>query len=106
MRKYDTIIILKPQLSDSEVAEFIEKTKKTISQDGGEVISEEKMGRRKLSHPINKTRDGFYSYMKFRAAPAFVSKFMAQMKVNESVLRAAVLSSMEKELKVAPAKVA
>jgi len=97
MRIYETIIILRPQLSDNEVAEFVEKTKQAIAQAGGEVVSEEKMGRRRLSHPINHSRDGFYTYIKFKGEPAYVAKISQQLKLNEAVLRAAVMHGVMKE---------
>ncbi len=46
MNTYELIIILSPQLADTGVGEFIEKTKKLVTDEKGEVISEDKLGRR------------------------------------------------------------
>jgi len=45
MKTYEIVTILKPQLTDGEVAAFVEKAKAFISSSGGEVVSEEKLGR-------------------------------------------------------------
>jgi len=91
-------IILKPQLSDAEIAEFVDKTKKYITHEGGEIVSEEKMGRRKLAHEINHIRDGFYAYMKFKSEPKLLASLNQQLRVNESVLRSMAIKNDEKEI--------
>ena len=58
MSTYETVLILKPTLSDPEVAQFVEKTKQSISSDGGELVNHEVWGRRKLTHLIGKAREG------------------------------------------------
>ena len=51
MRTYETVTIVKPQLSDGEVAEFFTKVKEFVAKNGGEVTSEEKLGRRRRPEP-------------------------------------------------------
>ena len=102
MRTYETILILKPQLSDPEVAEFVEKAKKLISGEGGEILSEDKLGRRKLAHPIGRNRDGFYVYIKFKASSAVLDKLNHQLRVSENVMRHINFNASEKK-EAAPA---
>ena len=104
MKTYETVTIVKPQLSDGEVAAFVDKAKALIVSSGGEVISEEKLGRRRFSHDVNKNREGFYLYLKFKAAQPFVKEWANNMKLNQSVLRTAVMKHIEP--KVRPAKAA
>ena len=52
MKTYETVTIIKPQLTDGEVAAFVDKAKAFIASAGGEVVSEEKLGRRRFSHDI------------------------------------------------------
>ncbi|MCG2725408.1 MAG: 30S ribosomal protein S6 [Elusimicrobia bacterium] len=87
MNTYELIIILNPQVSDAEVGEFIEKTKKLVMNEKGEVISEDKLGRRKLSHAINKSRDGFYVFLKMRAESDALKNIKHHLKLQETVLR-------------------
>lgn len=105
MRTYETVTIVKPQLSDGEVAEFVVKAKELITKNGGEVTSEEKLGRRRFTHDVNHVRDGFYLYLKFKANPAFVKAWGEAMKLNEKVLRSMVLSAIEIKAKPAVAAV-
>lgn len=95
MHSYEQITILKPQLSDKEIAEFVTKTKEYITGNGGEVVSEESYGRKKLSHPIHHVRDGYYSYLKYKCSTAVLSDVRRQSKLNENVLRSIVFQSSD-----------
>ena len=102
MRTDESVIIVKPQLSDGEVGEFVLKAKELIAKHGGEVTSEEKLGRRKFTHEVNHVRDGFYLYLKFKAEPKFVKIFDSALKLNEKVLRSMTMIAMEVKAKPAP----
>ncbi len=104
MRTYETVTIVKPQLSDTEVANFVTTVKELVAKHGGEVTSEEKLGRRKFTHDVKNVRDGFYLYLKFKAQPNFVKVWEDTMKLNEKVLRSMVM--LANEVKVKPAPVA
>ena len=103
MKTYESVIIVKPQLSDGEVGEFVLKAKELIAKHGGEVTSEEKLGRRKFTHEVNHVRDGFYLYLKFKAEPTFVKVFEGALKLNEKVLRSMTMNAVEVKVKPAPA---
>ena len=102
MKTYESVIIVKPQLSDAEVGEFVNKAKTLITNKGGEVTSEEKLGRRKFTHEVNHVRDGFYLYLKFKAEPSFIIFFFFFLKLNENVLRSMTMNAVEVKAKPAP----
>ena len=104
MKTYESVIIVKPQLSDGEVGEFVTKVKDLIAKNNGEVISEEKLGRRKFTHEINHVRDGFYLYLKFKAEAAFVKTLDNTLKLNNNVLRSMTMLAVEIKAKPAPVK--
>ncbi len=104
MRTYESVIIVKPQLSDAEVGQFVTKVKDLITKNNGEVISEEKLGRRKFTHEINHVRDGFYLYLKFKAEASFVKTLENALKLNTNVLRAMTMVALEIKAKPAPVK--
>ena len=87
MQIYETVLILKPVMSDPEVAEFLEKTKQTVSAEGGEIVNHEIWGRRKLTHSIGKAREGVYLYLKYKAAPSLLKKLSHGFGLSDDVLR-------------------
>ena len=104
MRTYESVIIVKPQLSDAEVGQFVAQVKDLITKNGGEVTSEEKLGRRKFTHEINHVRDGFYLYLKFKAEASFVKTLENALKLNTNVLRAMTMVALEIKAKPTPVK--
>jgi len=87
MQIYETVMVVKPQLSDPEIAELVEKTKKVISAEGGEILNEDKWGRRKLTYPIKQAREGFYVYFKFQSPPVVLERLSHHFRVLDSILR-------------------
>ncbi len=100
MRTYETVLIIKPALSDPEVAQRVEKTKQIISTDGGELLSHEIWGRRKLTHLIGKSREGVYAYLKYRATPALLKKLQHNFSVTDDIMRDMTVVASERKFKV------
>lgn len=99
MPTYETVIILKPTLSDTQVTELTEKTKKDIASGGGEMLSQEVWGRRRLSHPIDKARDGVYAYFKYKSESALMPKLNHSLAIAEAVLRHMTVVAQDRKLK-------
>ena len=104
MHIYESVIVVHPRLSDSEIGEFVEKTKKMISTDGGEILGEDKWGRRKLAYPVRKNREGYYVYLKFNAQGSVIKKMNEFYRLQEDVLRTLTVHAYEAK-KQAPRKV-
>jgi small subunit ribosomal protein S6 len=104
MQTYETVLILKPAMSDPEVAEFSEKTKQTITADGGEIVSQEIWGRRKLTHMIGKAREGVYSYFKYRAGTATVKKLNHTFSISDNVIRNMTVVARDRKMRIKPKK--
>jgi len=87
MPNYESLLIFEPQLSDEEINDLLEKTKKIVTGEGGEILGEDRWGRRKLSYPIRRNREGNYIQIKFAGGPAILSKLDHFCKVNDAILR-------------------
>ena len=87
MDNYETVIILRAELSDAEIKEIAEKIKGLIEGQGGTILNWEDWGRKKLAYGIKKQGKGAYQILQY-AAPAQVLKEMDRtLKLNEAVLR-------------------
>ena len=87
------MLIINPQLTDAEVGEAVEKAKKILTDEKGEVLAEDRLGRKKFTHNVGKNRDGFYVYMKVKAAPESVKAINHSLKLQETVLRALMMKA-------------
>ena len=61
MKTYELMTIFKPNLDAEEVDKVIEKINSVITEFGGNVVSTDKGGRKKLAYEIQNFRDGFFA---------------------------------------------
>jgi small subunit ribosomal protein S6 len=64
-KRYETVFILTPVLSEDQAKEAAKKFRKTITDLGGKIINEEHWGLKKLAYPIQKKTTGFYHLLEF-----------------------------------------
>jgi len=101
MTTYELMIVINPQVSDTEATEIVEKAKKIVTDEKAEILNEDRLGRKKFAHPMGKHRDGFYLYLKVKAAPETVKNITHNLKLQESILRAMVLKTALESVKKA-----
>lgn len=99
MQIYETVLILKPVMSDPEVADYLEKLKQTISGEGGEIVNHEIWGRRKLTHIIGKAREGVYLYVKYKSSPALLKKLAHGFSVSDDVMRDMTVLAQDRKMR-------
>ena len=87
MKKYELLTVFKPNMDADEVDKALSKIEKQIKDFGGEVLSLDKMGRKKLAYEIQKFRDGFFSTQILTIAPDKIKEFKRQLKLNDNLLR-------------------
>ncbi|HOJ86482.1 MAG: 30S ribosomal protein S6 [Elusimicrobiales bacterium] len=96
---YDIVIILDPKLTENNVKDLITKSKKVISSAGGEILTEDNWGIRKISHPIKRNRDGFYYFMKAKLNGDKINEIKYNIKVMEGILRINLIKSLVEVVK-------
>jgi small subunit ribosomal protein S6 len=87
-KRYETVFILTPVLSDDQAKEAAKKFKKTLTDLGGKIVNEENWGLRKLAYPIQKKTTGFYHLMEFAGdGQKILGELETTYKRDERVLR-------------------
>ena len=87
MNKYETVFILTPVLSDDQMKETVEKFKKVLTDNGGNIENEETWGLRKLAYPIENKNTGFYTLIEFEGEPTIIDKLETAFRRDEKVIR-------------------
>ncbi len=87
MRRYETIYILRPTLSEDEVTEVIDGTNAILTTGNGQVISIDKWGLRTLAYLIKKETQGYYVYCDYATDPANVTEMERKFRIDESVMK-------------------
>lgn len=87
MNPYETIFIIKPSLTDEEIAKVIEKTKGIIQRGGGEVVVAENWGKKKLAYEVRKEKKGTYIIVHFKGTGATVSELERSYRLDETIIK-------------------
>ena len=87
MKLYETAVVLDSQQKNEEIEETITKFTSFIANNGGEVVSRDDWGKKRLAYEINKKQYGFYTFIRFTAPGTIVSLLEREYKLTESVLR-------------------
>ncbi len=87
MREYELVLIINPELEDTETESLIEGVKNNIESNGGEVLMVDPWGKKRLAFPIKKNNVGYYVLLIFRSEPAFVPQLSNSFRVIESIVR-------------------
>jgi small subunit ribosomal protein S6 len=87
MNNYETLYVLKPTLTDEEIASNIAKIENILVKEGAEILATDKMGMRKLAYPVEKNQRGVYTIVYFKAPGTIVSELERNLKFNEEVIK-------------------
>lgn len=87
MRKYETIYILQPDLSEDEIKVVADKVQDVISSYKGDFLRLEDWGIRKLAYPINKSTRGRYLYLRYDGGRELIAELERRLRLDEKVLR-------------------
>jgi len=87
LHKYESVLILHPETTESEQKSFLKNNQKIIKNHKGEIHSIDSWGKRRLRNPINKLKMGIYLHTTFEAESPTILELERTMKINEKVLR-------------------
>jgi small subunit ribosomal protein S6 len=87
MRRYELMLVLRPDLADDKVQAALERTARAIAGGGGQIVKQAPWGRRRLAYPIDHHREGSYYVVLFEAPPTAISELERGLLISEEVLR-------------------
>jgi small subunit ribosomal protein S6 len=86
-RDYETLFIIRPDLTDDSIEKEIAAVREMITADGGSIISEEKWGKKRLGFSINKHRYGYYALIRHTSDSQLVAKLTRRFRLSEAFLK-------------------
>lgn len=87
MNKYELAVILVPNLDEEAVKSEQQSIQELIERFGGTVEKIDDWGKRRLAYEINKTNEGFYSFITFNSESTAPAEIERRMRIKENVLR-------------------
>ncbi|MFO7685737.1 MAG: 30S ribosomal protein S6 [Desulfobacterales bacterium] len=87
MRRYETIVILDPDISEDGRTPVYDRIRDTISQGNGFLVLRDEWGSRKLAYAIKKKPRGFYARFDFCGTGAIVDEIERFCRIDERVMK-------------------
>jgi small subunit ribosomal protein S6 len=97
MRIYETGFILAPNLAEEETEQIILQMADIIAQREGQLIKQDRWGKRRLAYPIKKFSEGFYVFFQYEGKADIPVELERRFKQTDSVLRYLTLKKEAKE---------
>ena len=87
MNHYETVFILNPVLSETQVKETVKKFEDFLISKGAEFVAKEDWGLKKLAYPIQNKKSGFYHLFEFTVAGEAIEPFELEFRRDERIMR-------------------
>ena len=87
MNHYETVFILNPVLSETQIEETVKKFEDFLIKNGAKMVSKENWGLKKLAYPIQHKKSGFYHLFEFTADGAVISPYELEFIRDERIMR-------------------
>ena len=87
MALFEHVIMIKQDLSSSDVSNELKKYEDTISELDGSVIYKESWGLRNLAYPIKENKKAFYQYMNVDMPQGNIKSLNSKLNLNENIIR-------------------
>ena len=94
MNKYESVIIINPNLEDGANKALIAKFTDMINKDG-KVESVYELGKKRLAYEIKKNKEGYYVVFNFEAKPDFISELERVYRITDEVIKFIVVKKEE-----------
>ncbi|HYC79414.1 MAG TPA: 30S ribosomal protein S6 [Candidatus Binatia bacterium] len=101
MPKYELMYILSSAVSDNDVPTVVAEVDKYLTTQGGTLLNQEMLGKKKLAYPIKKTRNGFYVVQTFNLEPRKLQELDNKLRSIESIIRYLCINVDEQERRAA-----
>ncbi|HEX9080629.1 MAG TPA: 30S ribosomal protein S6, partial [Holophagaceae bacterium] len=87
MRRYETIFIASPTLTDEQSDELVKHFEGIIAEQGGELLKTDKWGRKKLAYEVQKFSEGYYTLFEMNAGPSLIAELERRFRNHDSVIK-------------------
>lgn len=87
MRRYELMLVLKPDAPDERASAVIDRTTRYVVASGGQIVKVAPWGRRRLAYPIERYREGSYHIVVFEAPAETIAEMERSLQITEDVLR-------------------
>jgi len=86
-REYETIFILRPDVTNEQIGAANTKLRGVLEGGGGKLLKIENWGRRKLAYEVKKQLKGVYLFWRYLGDPGLVEEVERNLRLSDAVIR-------------------
>ncbi len=94
MNKYESVIIINPNLEEAVIKSTIKRFEDLINTDG-KLESINELGNKKLAYEIKKNKEGYYVVYNFEAKPELIAELERNYRIADEVIKFIVVRKDE-----------
>jgi len=101
LRTYELVLVVQPEMDEEGFDAFVSTLTGLVTDEGGQIVDVEHMGRRRLAYPIKKITEGHYVLLHLNLETPALVELERRLKLSEDVLRYLVIR-MDELMEPAP----
>jgi small subunit ribosomal protein S6 len=86
MNKYESVIIINPNVDEEGIKGLVQKFTDLINTDG-KVEKVDELGKRKLAYEVKKFKEGFYTVFYFEANTNLIAELERNYRITDEVIK-------------------
>ena len=86
MNKYESVVIINPNVEENAMKELIERFQTLINTDG-KVEQVNELGKKKLAYEIKKNKEGYYVVYDFEANPSLIAELERNYRITDEIIK-------------------
>jgi len=87
MKAYELLYIIRPDLDEEATTALVDRLSGLVASNGGENLTVEKWGKRRLAYEIQDYKEGQYILMNFEGEGRTSQEIERVMKISDDVIR-------------------
>ncbi|MBR3133977.1 MAG: 30S ribosomal protein S6 [Clostridia bacterium] len=94
MNKYESVVIINPNVDDGKLKE-LEKTFTDMINKDGKFEKVEELGKKKLAYKVKKNDEGIYIVFYFEANPTLIAELERNYRITDEIIKFIVIKVEE-----------
>ena len=87
MRKFETLLLLSPELSAKDRDTLLETLTVIIEREGGAMVTVDQWGMRDLAYPVRKVMRGFYVRLEYTGPAPLVAELERNIRITDGIFK-------------------
>jgi len=87
MRKFETLLLLSPELTVEGRDSILNALVAVIEREGGKLLATDPWGMRDLAYPVRKQMRGFYVRLEYAAPAALIAELERNIRIADGIFK-------------------